>query len=138
MERDSVAWSTWCWENLHGESVEFGDIRNGCVLQYSFQFDYFEVARRIREIRPGESGARKTQTLSHGVYSPLQVLFDLAKFYAPSIIFIDEFESLASKRDSPTEHEASRRFKNEFLVQIDELDYEKSQVLLLANTNLPW
>lgn len=62
----------------------------------------------------------------------------MAKFNAPSIIFIDEFESLASKRDSAHDHEATKRFKNELLIQIDELDSHNEQVLLLANTNLPW
>lgn len=62
----------------------------------------------------------------------------MAKFYAPAVIFMDEVESLASKRDSPGEHEASRRFKNEFLTEIDSLDYENANVLLLVNSNLPW
>lgn len=62
----------------------------------------------------------------------------MAKFYSPAVIFFDEIESLTSKRDSLGEHEASRRFKNEFLTQIDGLDYEDVRVLLLANTNLPW
>lgn len=62
----------------------------------------------------------------------------MAKASAPSIIFIDEFESLASRRDSPHDHEATKRFKNELLVQIDELDMSAGHVLLLANSNLPW
>lgn len=62
----------------------------------------------------------------------------MAKFYGPSVIFMDEVESLTSKRDSPGEHEASRRFKNEFLTEIDSLDYENANVLLLVNSNLPW
>lgn len=64
----------------------------------------------------------------------------MAKVYAPAVIFIDEFECLATKRDSPGEHEASKRFKNEFLIQIDDLDcgIESGNVLLLANSNLPW
>lgn len=62
----------------------------------------------------------------------------MAKFYEPSVIFIDEFESLASNRSASGEHEASKRFKNEFLMQIDELDSGETNVLLLASTNLPW
>lgn len=68
----------------------------------------------------------------------LKVLFTMAKASAPAIIFIDEFESLASRRDSPHDHEATKRFKNELLVQIDELDISAGHVLLLANSNLPW
>lgn len=68
----------------------------------------------------------------------IRVLFDVAKFYSPSIIFIDEIEGLASKRDSISEHEASKRFKNEFLTLMDGLDSESSNIFILANTNLPW
>ena len=62
----------------------------------------------------------------------------MATFYAPSVIFIDEIDGLSSKRDSTTDHEASKRFKNEFLTQIDGLDDDKLNVFLLASTNLPW
>lgn len=62
----------------------------------------------------------------------------MAKSCAPAIIFIDEFESLASRRDSPNDHEATKRFKNELLIQIDDLDSCAGNVLLLANSNLPW
>ncbi|XP_040156192.1 katanin p60 ATPase-containing subunit A-like 2 [Anopheles arabiensis] len=79
----------------------------------------------------------------------IRVLYEVAKFYAPSIIFIDEFDSLASRRDTIREHEASKRFKNEFLSLIDGLEsaanetaaptaHDRDRVFLLASTNLPW
>ncbi|XP_058453559.1 katanin p60 ATPase-containing subunit A-like 2 [Malaya genurostris] len=70
----------------------------------------------------------------------IRVLYDVARFYAPSIIFIDEFDGLASRRDSVGEHEASKRFKNEFLTLVDGLDSgtDEERVFLLASTNMPW
>ncbi|KAI9820868.1 MAG: hypothetical protein M1832_003501 [Thelocarpon impressellum] len=82
----------------------------------------------------------------------VRALFALAKVLAPSIIFVDEIDSLLSSR-SGTEHEATRRIKTEFLIQWSDLaraaagreqsDKEKergdaSRVLVLAATNMPW
>lgn len=67
----------------------------------------------------------------------VRVLFELAKHYEPSTIFIDEIDSIMSQRDAG-EHEGSRRMKTELLIQMDGLVKNKEKIFLLAASNLPW
>ncbi|XP_029941320.1 katanin p60 ATPase-containing subunit A-like 2 [Salarias fasciatus] len=70
----------------------------------------------------------------------VRVLFELARYHAPSTIFLDELESVMSQRGSGTggEHEGSRRMKTELLVQMDGLARSEDLVFVLAASNLPW
>ncbi|KAF5677262.1 adenosinetriphosphatase [Fusarium heterosporum] len=83
----------------------------------------------------------------------VRALFGLARTLAPSIIFVDEIDSLLSQRSGSGEHEATMRIKTEFLIQWSDLqraaagrettekDKERgdaNRVLVLAATNLPW
>ena len=81
----------------------------------------------------------------------VRILFEMARFYAPSTIFIDEVDSVGTKRHDG-EHEASKKVLAEMLVQMDgisesnsgtdgEYDNENNKpkfVMVLGATNLPW
>ena len=81
-------------------------------------------------------------------------LFEMAREHKPSIIFIDEVDSLTSSR-SDNESESARRIKTEFLVQmqvrttlstlmagqlcsIKGVGNDNDGILVLGATNIPW
>ncbi|XP_032051772.1 vacuolar protein sorting-associated protein 4A [Anser cygnoides] len=64
-------------------------------------------------------------------------LFELARQHKPSIIFIDEVDSLCGSRNE-NESEAARRIKTEFLVQMQGVGNSSDGILVLGATNIPW
>ncbi|KAF0700383.1 Aste57867_9088 [Aphanomyces stellatus] len=67
----------------------------------------------------------------------VRTLFAVAAVKQPSVIFIDEIDSLLSQRSS-TENEASRRMKTEFLVQLDGAGTKSKDIILVVGaTNRP-
>ena len=81
----------------------------------------------------------------------VRILFEMARFYAPSTVFVDEIDSVASKRGG-NDHESSKKMKTEFFIQMDGVASEAAQeptdddeeskelknVMVLAATNRPW
>uniref|UniRef100_A0A804MVZ4 AAA+ ATPase domain-containing protein n=1 Tax=Zea mays TaxID=4577 RepID=A0A804MVZ4_MAIZE len=69
----------------------------------------------------------------------VKAVFSLASKIAPSVIFIDEVDSMLGRRENPGEHEAMRKMKNEFMVNWDGLrTKDKERVLVLGATNRPF
>ncbi|XP_045776749.1 spastin isoform X1 [Maniola jurtina] len=67
----------------------------------------------------------------------VRALFQVARELQPSIIFVDEVDSLLCERSSG-EHEASRRLKTEFLVEFDGLPAAGAdRLIVMAATNRP-
>ncbi len=69
----------------------------------------------------------------------ISALYTSARKYAPSIVFIDEFDALSQSRDGETS-EATRKVLSSLLSELDGLSDKKSDQLLLtlAATNTPW
>lgn len=61
----------------------------------------------------------------------------MARDKKPSIVFIDEIDSLCGKR-SEGENDSVRRIKTEFLVQMQGVGNSMDGVLVLGATNVPW
>lgn len=69
----------------------------------------------------------------------VKAVFTLASKIAPSVIFVDEVDSMLGRRENPGEHEAMRKMKNEFMINWDGLRTKDSErVLVLAATNRPF
>ncbi len=81
----------------------------------------------------------------------MRILFEMARYYAPTTIFMDEIDAIAGARGG-NEHESNRRVKAELLIQMDGVAVASSAsanenlgegermktVVVLAATNRPW
>ncbi|MCO5587111.1 hypothetical protein L7F22_041058 [Adiantum nelumboides] len=69
----------------------------------------------------------------------VKAVFTLASKISPSVVFVDEVDSMLGRREKPGEHEAMRKMKNEFMSNWDGLrTKDRERVLVLAATNRPF
>ena len=79
----------------------------------------------------------------------VQILFEMARFYAPSIVFINEVDVIGEKRDDG-DNEVSLKLMAEMLKQMDRIsdksdqedlsveELKKNSVIIMGDTCLPW
>lgn len=69
----------------------------------------------------------------------VRALFTLAAKVSPTIIFVDEVDSMLGQRTRVGEHEAMRKIKNEFMTHWDGLLTKPGEkILVLGATNRPF
>jgi SpoVK/Ycf46/Vps4 family AAA+-type ATPase len=69
----------------------------------------------------------------------VRTMFAIAAIHQPSVVFIDEIDSLLCARND-NDQEGSRRIKTEFLVQLDGANTfagEEARILIIGATNRP-
>ncbi|ODV60915.1 AAA family ATPase AFG2 [Ascoidea rubescens DSM 1968] len=72
-----------------------------------------------------------------GTEEKLTQIFNEARTYQPSIIFVDEIDSLVPSRDSSDSTEIENRTVATLLTLMDGLDNSNNNVIIIASTNRP-
>ncbi|MCO6491123.1 MAG: AAA family ATPase [Phaeodactylibacter sp.] len=67
----------------------------------------------------------------------LHAIFQKARSLKPCVLFFDEVDALGASR-TDMRHSAGRNVINQFLAELDGVDYDNEGVLILAATNAPW
>lgn len=67
----------------------------------------------------------------------LHAIFQKARAKAPCVLFFDEVDALGASR-SDMRKSGGRHLINQFLSELDGVDYSNEGVLILAATNTPW
>jgi len=83
------------------------------------------------------SCAELTSRWVGGSEKKLQSLFAAAVRNSPCIIFFDEVDSIACKREGDGSI-ADQRLTNQLLIELDKIFLAQAEVFVIAATNLPW
>ncbi|KAI8138003.1 P-loop containing nucleoside triphosphate hydrolase protein [Fennellomyces sp. T-0311] len=93
-----------------------------------------------------ESGSRMLEVQASDIYEMylgegeknVKALFSLARKLSPCVVFIDEMDSLMSRRRSDSTSNAHREIINQFMVEWDGLSSDNQGVLIAGCTNRPF
>ena len=83
------------------------------------------------------SCAELTSRWVGGSEKKLKSLFETSIENAPSIVFLDEIDSIAGIRSSESTI-ADQRLTNQLLIELDNISNQQLAVFVIAATNLPW
>ena len=148
------------WEDIGGLKEAKREVRESIILpMIAGKPAFVEVPRTILLYGPPGTGKTllakaasntlkanffeaKTSTLLSKYYGESEkiigALFDKARKNQPSLIFMDEFDSIMITREAGV-HEATRRVISQLLVEIDGFSTKKDEkVIIIAATNRPW
>ncbi len=67
----------------------------------------------------------------------LHELFEMARRQAPCLLFFDEIDALGASRNDMRQSSA-KMLINQFLMEMDGVDYSNDGILILGATNAPW
>lgn len=67
----------------------------------------------------------------------LHAIFEKARQLKPCVLFFDEVDALGANR-TDMRNSAGRHLINQFLAELDGVEYDNEGVLILAATNAPW
>jgi len=64
-------------------------------------------------------------------------IFETARNNTPAIIFFDEIDGVGGRRDA-TQQSFEKRAINQFLTEMDGVEYSNEGILIVGSTNAPW
>jgi SpoVK/Ycf46/Vps4 family AAA+-type ATPase len=148
------------WDDIGGLTEAKREVREAVILpMVKGKPDFVEIPRTILLYGPPGTGKTllakaassnlkamffeaKTSALLSKYYGEsekiIEALFEKARKNQPSIIFMDEFDSIMLTRDAGV-HEATRRVISQLLTEIDGFSTgNDGKVIIMAATNRPW
>ena len=137
-KRNFIIWTSWHWKiNVFAFVLKIRSPFFKIIIGFCFARLAAATASTCDAKFYNISAATLNQKFVGESEKVMRALFGLARITSPSVIFIDEIDSLLGQR-SDGDHEASTRLKNEFFLQCDGVGHDPAdRVLVLGATNRP-